>query len=181
VQIWDCHGRANQKWPFPDPAKLSGPPFSQAIALRTFDGHFLSVVNGGGLGGPNSGPGAVAIHSDASVVGPWERFYVEPIDATHFALKTVNGNYVTAVNGGGVGGPNDASSPIHTDAAWSSSWERLTLVYDAATNTVTLQTPNGRYLTAVNGGGMRGDSSAAIRTDATQRGAWETFSFEIAK
>lgn len=33
------------------------------------------------------------------------------------AIRTTNGNYVTAVNGGGMG--EDANAlPIHTDATW---------------------------------------------------------------
>ena len=116
-------------------------------------------------------------HTDATATGPWERFSVEWIDAaqTQFALKTVNGRYVTAVNGGGMGGPNDATCPIHTDATWVGAWEALTWNYDSGTKTVTIRTPNGCYLTAVNGGGFGGPNTTPIHTDATARGPWETF------
>ena len=46
------------------------------IALRTNNGNYVTVVNGGGLGGPNDGPNAVAIHADAAVAGPWEEFHL---------------------------------------------------------------------------------------------------------
>jgi C1A family cysteine protease len=103
------------------------------IALKTINGNTLTIVNGGGLGGPNSGPGVCALHSDAIKIGPWETFTVEWLNPNTIALKTINGNYVTAVNGGGIGGPNDSSSPIHTDATWVNAWEMLTLNYDAVT------------------------------------------------
>jgi len=153
---------------------------SVPIALMTMDNHVLTIVNGGGLGGPNSGPGAVAIHTDAVEAGPWETFRLEWVDSTYFALKTVNGNYVTAVNGGGVGGANDASSPVHSDATWVGPWEQLTLNYNSVTGTATIQVPNGRYLTAVNGGGYGGPNKVPIHTDARAIGPWEKFRAMIA-
>ena len=43
------------------------------------------------------------------------------------AIRTINGNYVTAVNGGGMG---EAANklPIHTDATRASTWEQFMLV-----------------------------------------------------
>ena len=101
------------------------------------------------------------------------------VDSTHFTLRTANGHYVTAVNGGGVGGPNDASSPVHTDASWVGPWEELTLNYDSTTKQAMIQTPNGCYLTAVNGGGFGGPNNVPIHTDATAVGPWEKFTAEI--
>jgi hypothetical protein len=158
---------------------ISAPIKKVLVALKTADGHYLTVVNGGGLGGPNTGPYAVAIHTDAVQAGPWETFRVEGVDATHFALKTVNGCYVTAINGGGMGGPNDATSPVHTDASMLGAWEALKFNYDPNTQTATIQAPNGRYLTAVNGGGFGGANSVPIHTNAVNRGPWELFSFVL--
>jgi hypothetical protein len=82
---------------------------------------------------------------------------------------------VTAVKGGGVGGPNDGSAPIHTDATAIAEWERLVLHF-LPDSRVTINMPNGRFLSAVNGGGVSGPSnSPIITTDAVRRGAWETF------
>jgi hypothetical protein len=152
-------------------------PVATRAALKTNNGHYLTMVNGGGLGGPNTGPGAVAMHTDATVAGPWERFQLEWVGGTsNFGLKTANGNYVTAVNGGGIGGPNDASSPVHTDATAVGPWEQLTINYDPLTQLATIQTEDGHYLTAVNGGGFGGPNNVPIHTDAVVLGPWETFS-----
>jgi hypothetical protein len=149
------------------------------VGLKTADGHFVTAVNGGGLGGPNDGPQAVALHTDATTAGPWEQFTIEWLDANeHFALKTVNGNYVTAINGGAMGGPNDATCPIHTDASDLGTWEKFALTYNRNTGTVTIQAPNGTYLTAVNGGGFGGPNNVPIHTDAVNVGLWETFTMQ---
>lgn len=154
-------------------------PTTIPISLRTCDGHYVTVVNGGGLGGPNTGTNAVALHTDATKVGPWETFEIVWINPTHFGIKTVNGNYVTAVNGGGIGGPNDNTSPIHTDASNSGPWERLLLNYDFSSARATFQILNGQFLTAVNGGGFGGPNNVPIHTDATALGPWETFTLEL--
>lgn len=156
-------------------------PVRTPIALKTASGNYLTMVNGGGLGGPNSGPGAVALHTDATKVGPWEIFQLEWIDGEHFAIRTFNGNYLTAVNAGGIGGPNNRTCPVHTDAVASGPWERLYLSYNPRTKQATLQTADGHYLTAVNGGGVGGPNTTPIHTDATAIGPWEKFSIEVAK
>jgi hypothetical protein len=47
--------------------------------------------------------------------GPWESLTIEyDLNTSIGTIRTVNGHYVTAVNGGGVGGPKTV--PIHTDA-----------------------------------------------------------------
>jgi hypothetical protein len=153
------------------------PSGTVAAAIRTASGNYLTAVNGGGLGGPDSGPNAVALHTDAIVAAKLETFTVVWLDSayTKFALQTIRGNYVTAVNGGGVGGANDSSAPIHTDATTIAEWERLRLNFlpDAR---VTINVPNGRFLTAVNGGGMSSSSiSPIVTTDAVRPRAWETF------
>ena len=153
---------------------------TMTVAIQTASGNYLSAVNGGGLGGPNSGPTAVALHTDATVAGPWETFTFvwlgeagEPYGP--FALRTANGNYVTAVNGGGIGGPNDGTAPIHTDATTIGAWETLQINF-LPNNQVTVQTADGRFLTAVNGGGIGGPNTTPVHTDATSQGAWEVFS-----
>jgi hypothetical protein len=147
------------------------------VSLRTNDGHFVTIVNGGGFGGPNSGPGVVALHTDAKIAGPWEQFRLEWLEGNNLALKTASGNYVTAVNGGGISGSNDASCPVHTDATDpTGTWQQVTLNYDQDTQIGTIQTVNGYYLTAVNGGGIGGANNVPIHTDATTIGPWETFS-----
>jgi hypothetical protein len=96
-------------------------------ALQTSNGHYVTAVNGGGIGGPNNS--TLPFHTDLPTAdgdhppSTWETFTLEYVDeqAGTVALKTETGNYVTAVNGGGVGGPN--TTPIHTDAVAVSDWE----------------------------------------------------------
>jgi hypothetical protein len=147
-------------------------------AIRTVNGHFLTAVNGGGLGGPDAGPGSVALHSDAVNGGPWETFRVIWLDPyrRQFALRTINGRYVTAVNGGGIGGPNDGSSPFHTDASRIGPWELYTLT-QRPDGTTWIRTPGGNLVTAVNGGGFGGPNDVPIHTDAMKIGPWERFTF----
>ena len=139
---------------------------------------FLTAVNGGGVGGPNDGPEASALHSDVLQAGPWEVFHIEWLDQgfTYFALRTLSGNYVTAVNGGGMGGPNDWRSPFHTDATQLGEWETFSL-YLRPDSTVLIRTLNGQYVTAVNGGGFGEPNTKPIHTDATRLGPWERFLF----
>lgn len=156
------------------------PPSGTLLAaIRTAGGNYLTAVNDGGLGGPDSGPSAVPLHTDAASAGPWETFGVVWLNSTYtrFALQTSGGNYVTAVKGGGMGGPNDSSSPVHTDATRLGPWETLTFNF-LPNNQVTIQARDGLFLTAVNGGGMRGPGTSPIHTDALQHAAWEAFTLE---
>ena len=86
-------------------------------------------------------------------------------DTLSCGIQTINGNFLTAVGGGG-----RITDVVHTDARSIGSWEKFTLVQSG--NTVGLQTANGRYLTAVGGGGQITD---VLHTDATGVGAWEQF------
>jgi hypothetical protein len=102
-------------------------------AIYTSDGWYLSAVNGGGLPTPNAGVPPVALHTDSRTASAWETFRVVIggdvsgiFNGMPFALQTFNGNYLTATKGGGIGGPNDASSPVHTDARTPEAWETFT-------------------------------------------------------
>ena len=93
-------------------------------ALQTAKGNIVTFVNEGGIGGPNSS--ASPLHTDAKWVRSWEKFTLEFQDSGKVAIKCPNGkNYLSAVNGGGVGGPN--TTPIHTDAKWVNAWEAFTI------------------------------------------------------
>jgi hypothetical protein len=149
--------------------------------------HMLTAVDGGGLGGPNDA--GVALHTNQSNPGPWETFKLilqlgsPPIGpGMVFALQTSDGvNYLTAINGGGVGGPNNTTCPIHTDQTKAGPWEKFSLNVDSTTNppTVQIQTENGDYLTAVNGGGVDGGNSQPIHSDADSVNTWERFTFQL--
>jgi hypothetical protein len=159
--------------------------------------NMLTAVNCGGLGGPDNGQGVVALHTDATSAKTWETFKVilqagsPPIGpGMKFALQTSDGtNYVTAVNGGGIGGPNDATCPIHTDATSPGIEENFTLSINDSVNppTVTISMPvpllpslPSHYLTAVNGGGVGGLNTQPVHSDAASIGPWQWFSFSRA-
>ncbi len=77
---------------------------------------------------PGCQENSVPFHTNATQVSDWEVFEMVPLTPMQdkFALKTFNGSYVTALNGGGVGDPAGQpfnSAPIHTDATQASTWE----------------------------------------------------------
>jgi hypothetical protein len=81
-------------------------------------------------------------------------------------------HYVTAVNGGGMGSIFDKQA-IHTNQTQLGPDELFGLNF-LNDSTVTLETTDGHYVTAV--GGCGGTNMAPIHTDATKIGPWETFS-----
>jgi hypothetical protein len=87
-----------------------------------------------------------------------------------FALRTLKGYYVTAINGGG-----RISDPVIVTAAMSAGpWEkfRIGVLIPSPPHDKSFQTSGGNYLTAVDGGGRTSD---VLHTDATQVKAWEQF------
>lgn len=84
-----------------------------------------------------------------------------------YALQTINGNYLTAVNGGGL-----TTDAIRSNATTITGNEKFNLIPQSG-NWYALQTSNGNYLTAVGGGGQ---AANAIRSDATAITKFEMFS-----
>src|SRR4029078_3041030 len=81
-----------------------------------------------------------------------------------FALPTMKGYYVTAIDGGG-----RATEPVVvTGATTASSWEKFKIgvTQEVLEHDKAFQTATGNFLTAVDGGGR---SSDVLHTDATQR------------
>jgi hypothetical protein len=90
------------------------------------------------------------------------------------AIRTINGNYVTAVNGGGMGEAANVL-PIHTDATWIQAWEKFKITFQD-NGYCTIQTQTGNYLTAVNGGGIGNPANTdPVHTDQTEILDWERF------
>jgi len=87
-----------------------------------------------------------------------------------YAIQTFRGNYLTAINGGGITG----RPAINTDATRVSGWETFTLVPQSG-GLYAIQTLNGNYVTALNGGGMA--TGDVTHTDARSVNAWEKFAF----
>lgn len=134
-------------------------------AVRTYDGHYLTAVGGGGRT-------TDVLHTDATRVRAWERFtLVDSGDGSsniRYGFRTSNGHYLTAVGGGG-----RTTDVMHSDATRLLAWEKLTLI-SLGGGAYAIQTINGRYLTAVDSGGRITDT---IHSDATRIGAWERFRF----
>ena len=140
------------------------------FAFRTQKGYYLTAINGGGRSGDPT------VITSATSAGPWEKFKLaiatppSPHDKT--VQTTPTGNFVTAVNGGGM-----TANVLHTDATQAKDWERFRLLdlgvgIPAVPAYYGIQTIKSNYLTAVGGGGKYQD---AIHTDATQIKAWEQF------
>jgi hypothetical protein len=142
-------------------------------AIQVPSGQYLTAVNGGGIAGE---PGnRLPFHTDATQIGPWEKFKFINLGGASYAIQTVNGNYVTVVNAGGLEGPANGL-PLHTDATQLGPWETFTL-FSAETDYYAIKTATGNYVTAVNGGGIVGEpgNQLPLHTDATQIGPWEQF------
>lgn len=87
--------------------------------------------------------------------------------STRCSIQTYNGNYLTAVGGGG-----RLTDVIHSDATRVAGWEIFTLVSAGAPMQYGLQTIDGHFVTAVGGGGRITD---VLHTDGTHLKAWEKF------
>lgn len=135
----------------------------QTCAFRTYNGHYLTAVSGGGrtLG---------VLHSDATVVRAWEKFkLIDSRDGSpniHYGIMTVDGHYLTAVGGGG-----RVTDVIHSDATRLQAWEKFSFIALGG-GMYAIRTINGHYLTAVGGGGRITD---VIHSDAVRIGAWERY------
>jgi hypothetical protein len=141
-------------------------------AIHVPSGQFLTATKGGGIGeAANKWP----LHTDATQIGPWEKFRFIRLAPDLYAIQTVDGHYLTAVNAGGMGEPAN-TLPLHTDAKQIGPWEIFQL--DSVGNGYyTIRTCNGHYLTAVNGGGVGEPANKLpVHTDATRIGPWEKFS-----
>ena len=91
------------------------------VAIRTSGGFFVTAIGGGGgPTEPNCNPGWVALHENATRIGPWETFKLVRVPITvagprKYAFRTDDGSYITAVNGSSIGdqsGTNPSSQLI---------------------------------------------------------------------
>lgn len=135
-------------------------------AIKTYTGHYVTAVGGGGRT-------TDVLHTDATRVGSWEKFtLVDSCDGDsiiNYGIKTVKGNYLTAVGGGG-----RITDVIHSDATQLLGWEKFKLI-SLGYGVYAIKTLTGNYVTAVGGGGRITDT---IHTDAIRIGNWEKFRFE---
>lgn len=134
------------------------------------------VVNGGGLGGQGAALNTTAL---ARVNTIFNIVWLDNVYGAYamFALQTPQGHYVTAINNGGMGGPNDATSPIHTDTSPNPVYADNVLKFiNLGNNQVMLQTPGGEIVSFIDDvGGNDPHNSMPFHTNATSIGAWEIF------
>jgi hypothetical protein len=100
-------------------------PLLANVSFQTADGHFITAANGGGLGEAGS-----SLQTDRTIPLTWETFVLlrdVSVTPPRVTLVAESGNYVTANNGGGMGGPNSISSPVHTDATAVGPWETFNI------------------------------------------------------
>lgn len=107
--------------------------------IKASNGLYLCAEEGGGID-PRNTPDKNAITASREVAGNWEFFVEVKNDDGTISLKTANGNYVTAENGGG--------SFIRTDATAIGDWEKFTK-FDSNKGTLYVCS-NGRYYLSVN-------------------------------
>ncbi len=87
---------------------------------------YITAVRGGSTGGPDDDP--FELHTDATSVGPWEKFSLVWLVGGKCALRTKDGHWLTVVGGGGVGAGDVADRlPIHTDATRRGPMETFTV------------------------------------------------------
>ncbi len=169
---------------------MPGPltPLPGKFAIKTYNGHRLTAVDGGGRS-------TDAIHTDSvlgSDIGPFDiftlwrdpsRYHPDPSDPEkwyhQYAIQTANGNYLTADAGGGSNSPN----AIQTDRTQALGWEMFGILNEFTPGVspfseiepgvrAAIVVASGNYLTAVSGGGKNFDP---LHTDATEVRQWELF------
>jgi len=145
-------------------AATAQPAALPVCTIQTFNGNYLTAVDGGGHTKD-------AVRTTATRAGAWEKFTLVPVagDNLHYGLRTSNGNYLTAVGGGG-----RATDAIHSDATVLSTWEKFRFF----ARPDVIQVIDGHFLTAVGGGGRTTD---AVHTDATVVDSWELFTITCAQ
>lgn len=164
---------SNPAWgQVPNPSSPGNyPPPTSAM----FANHYVTAPSGGGPSfvGPPGGP-PVSFHVSTKTPGASERFSLTNMGSGSYVMVTANNHFVTFLNQGGIGGLNDGTAPLHTDAYVVGADEKfiVTGLYNSSTGnwiSATFKTRTGYYLTAVNGGGIgapsTGSGNGIIHTD----------------
>lgn len=104
----------------------------QTCSIQTVNGHYLTAVGGGGLF--DNDPNHSVIHSDAPWIRAWEEFTLVPLNngkTFAYAIRTINGYYLTAINGGGQaggGGQIGTHLVIESNATGVTTWEQFQVI-----------------------------------------------------
>lgn len=132
-------------------------------AIRPVEGIYTMMAADGG-GRIRYALGFALINLDRPAEArKWAKLALIEQDDGSYAMQTVNGNYVTAVGGGGIPpldpvttGPSDV---FHTDAVHVQSWEKFEIL-DQGDGTYAIQTFAGNYIGQTENWLMRTDITA---------------------
>jgi hypothetical protein len=151
-------------------AVVKGAEMAITMRFRTTNGQYICAEAGGGR----------EVTANRVAAGPWETFTLEQVDqqggplmsGQRIALRTENGHYVCAENGGG--------QELVANRTSVGPWETFTIVHADLSGgeigdnqDVILRTANGQYCCAEGGGGRE------FLADRTSIGPWETFRVEV--
>jgi hypothetical protein len=103
-----------------------------------YNGTLLQAMGGGGRIKD-------ALHATEPPTGNWGKFTLIRQGDGSYAIQTANGNFITAVGGGGLSSGPPNSDNLHTDATQIQAWEKFRFV-DMGDCTYAIQTVNGWYL-----------------------------------
>jgi hypothetical protein len=102
---------------------------SWEVAFQTYDGYWVTAVNGGGMASPS---GTVSpIQTNATQINTDSTFVITPIDDHgHVTIQTCNGDYLTANNGGYLTDDSAGfnTQPIHTNGPAVGTWQSFSMV-----------------------------------------------------
>jgi hypothetical protein len=126
------------------------------IALQV-EGKYVAAENGGDDAG--------IVHANRTAIGPWETWTLERQPDGRVALKSVNGRYLSAEQGGG--------GDVHANRTAVGPWELWRIgVQDG--DAISLQSDNGHFLSA------RFDMpDAPVNATRDSIGPWETFTLVV--
>ena len=96
-------------------------------------------------GGGGQTQNTIQFVGESGVPLDWARFTLLLQSDGSFALRTVNGHYLTAVNGGGLDYGTTQTDNIHTDATVAKAWEQFRFI-QSDDGTFLIQTVSGYYL-----------------------------------
>jgi hypothetical protein len=162
------------------------------VALQTYFGDYVTALHGGSnRPQANCGPGQVALHENATQARVEESFNLisegsnqgSKIYAFQITYNSPVLEYITAVNGGGMGstGKGRNNSLLTTNATTIRKNQIFYIVpspYD--TSEVAIQTPDRQhYITAIAPCpiGSKTSNTVPFHTNATTVGNWEKFTF----
>lgn len=136
------------------------------FAVRTYlKRTYLTARDGGGHS-------IDAVVTNATAVGQNEKFKLTSLQPNMTAIQTLNGHYVSAVGGGGLGAGYSDQQILQTERISPADDCFFTVAGPYGTGNSTFSTFNDHFLTALGGGGK---STGAFHTDATVADTWEYF------